>query len=268
MIQIDETGLVLYALYHNWLVSRDVWIAGRYFSNLVTPTAEYLTRSIDKETGLPGSSFDLWEERKGVHTYSACTVYAGLDGASKLARTLGNYEKSKRWRQAAKAIKDALSQLYGDDVGRFRRSLDDPALDASAFAVWFFGLLPPDDPGVMDTMKAIERDLTRPSGGIARYMNDSYHGYMNSWIISTLWLAQWHIALGNLNRALEIIAWCSRNTHPTGLMPEQIADDGSFRSVLPLMWSHSAFVMAVLEYLEALGDKTVDYTKAESGITV
>lgn len=256
MIQIDETGLVLHALYHNWLVSRDVWIAGRYFSNLVTPAAEYLTRSVDMETGLPGSSFDLWEERNGVHTYSACTVYAGLNGASKLARVLGNYDKYERWGQAAKAVKDALPKLYGDDVGHFHRSLGDPALDASAFAVWYFGLLPAGDRRVRDTMKAIERELLRPSGGIARYMNDSYHGHMNSWIISTLWLAQWHIALGNPGRALELIAWCSRNTHPTGLMPEQIADNGSFRSVLPLMWSHSAFVLTVLEYLEAWRQKS------------
>lgn len=255
MIQIDETGLVLYALYHNWLVSRDVWITGRYFSTLVIPAAEYLTRSIENGTGLPRSSFDLWEERKGVHTYSACAVYAGLCGASKLARTLGNYDEYERWDKAAKAVKDALPGLYSDDVGRFRRSLDDSTLDASAFAVWYFGLLPPDDPRVIDTMIAIERDLMRPSGGIARYMNDSYHGFMNGWIISTLWLAQWHIVLGNLGRALELIGWCTRHTHSTGLMPEQIADDGSFRSVLPLMWSHSAFVLTVLEYLEALDDK-------------
>jgi len=132
MIQIDETALVLYALYHNWLVSRDVWITGRYFSTLVTPAAEYLTRSIDKKTGLSRSSFDLWEERKGVHTYSACAVYAGLSGASRLARILGNYDKCERWDLAAKTIKDALPELYDANAGRFRRSVDDPTLDASA----------------------------------------------------------------------------------------------------------------------------------------
>jgi GH15 family glucan-1,4-alpha-glucosidase len=79
---------------------------------------------------------------------------------------------------------------------------------------------------------------------------------MNSWIISTLWLAQWHSAVGSLDRALELIRWCADRAHPTtGLLPEQVADDGSPRSVLPLMWSHAAFVLAVLEYLEALGKK-------------
>ncbi|HII02915.1 TPA: glycoside hydrolase family 15 protein, partial [Methanosarcinaceae archaeon] len=89
--------------------------------------------------------------------------------------------------------------------------------------------------------------------GIARYQHDSYYGYMNSWIICTLWLSQWHSAVGNLDRALELINWCAAHAHPTGLMSEQIDDKGRPLSVLPLAWSHSAFVLAVLEYLQALG---------------
>ncbi|NPV61377.1 MAG: glycoside hydrolase family 15 protein [Methanotrichaceae archaeon] len=252
MIQIDETALPLYALYHNWLVSKDVWIAGRYFSSLVLPAGNYLVRSIDEASGLPVSSFDLWEERKGVHLYSACTVYAGLMGASELARVLGDYDRRELWERAAQTVRKAVSGLYNDQLGRFQRSLSDPALDASLFAVWYFGVLPADDPRVRDTMSAVERELTRPSGGLCRYSQDCYQGLMNAWIICTLWLAQWHISLGRLDRALALISWCAGHAHPTGLLPEQVADDGSFRSVLPLMWSHAAFVLAVLEYLQAL----------------
>ncbi|MBN1234585.1 MAG: glycoside hydrolase family 15 protein [Methanotrichaceae archaeon] len=253
MIQIDETGLPLYALYHNWQVSKDVWTLGRYFSSLVNPAADYLASNIDKSTGLPAASFDLWEERKGTHTYSASIVYAGLHSASEIAKVLGHDEKYERWGQAAAIVKSAIPELFDDGLGRFKRSLTDSALDASAFAVWYFSILPADDPRIISTMQAIEKELMRPSGGIARYMHDSYQGYMNSWIICTLWLAQWHIALRKANLALKLIQWCADHTYSTGLMPEQIADDGTFRSVLPLMWSHCAYVLAVLEYLEALG---------------
>jgi len=101
-------------------------------------------------------------------------------------------------------------------------------------------------------MEAIERELKRPSGGIARYLHDNYFGYMNSWIICTLWLSQWHSAVGNLDKALELLNWCASHAHPTGLMPEQVDDKGKPLSVLPLAWSHSAYVLAVLEYLQAL----------------
>jgi alpha,alpha-trehalase len=253
MIQIDETGLPLYALYNNWEIAKSIWTTGRYYRGLVIPAANYLTKAVDRETGLPISSFDLWEERKGVHTYSACTVYAGLKGASELSRSLGDHDNAKGWKEAADRIKKSiLERFYDDKLKRFRRSLDDPTLDSSVFAVWYFGILLPDDPKVIRTMEAIERELKRPSGGIARYLHDSYYGYMNSWFICTLWLSQWHSAVGNLSRALELLDWCAAHTHPAGLMSEQLDDKGMPLSVLPLAWSHSAYVLAVLEYLQAL----------------
>jgi alpha,alpha-trehalase len=256
MIQIDETGLPLYALYKNWDIAKSVWTTGRYYRGLVIPAANYLTKAINRETGLPISSFDLWEERKGVHTYSACTVYAGLKGAYELSRSLGDYDNANRWKDAAARIKESiLKKLYDERLERFRRSLDDPTLDSSVFAVWYFGILPPDDPRVVKTMEAIERELERPSGGIARYLHDNYFGYMNSWIICTLWLSKWHSAVGNLDRALELLDWCASHAHPAGLLPEQIDDKGRPLSVLPLAWSHSAYVLAVLEYLQALEKK-------------
>ncbi len=253
MIQIDETGLPLYAAYHHWLESKNIWPVARYFNSLIAPTANYLTNSLDKLTVIPTDSFDLWEEQKGVQTYTACTVYAGLHGASELAHALGHDDKFKYWAQAAKMTKESIPRyLYDKKLKRFKRSIDDPTLDASVFAIWYFGVLPPDDERVVNTMNAIEEELLRPSGGIARYTHDSYFGYMNSWIICTLWLAQWHIAVGNLERAMELIVWCTNHAHPTGLMPEQVADDGTPLSVLPLVWSHSAYVLTVLEYLKAV----------------
>lgn len=252
MTQIDETGLPLYALYYNWEIAKNIWTVGRYYRDLIHPAAEYLTKHLD-ETGLPASSFDLWEERKGVHTYSACTVYAGLYGASELARTLGDYAKAETWAEAAARVKQAVrNRLYDEKEKRFRRSLEDPTLDSSTFAVWYFGILPPDDPRVVRTMEAIEQELIRPTGGVARYHQDRYYGYMNSWIICTLWLAQWHTACGNLKRALELLEWCAAHAHPTGLLPEQVDSEGKPWSVLPLAWSHSTYVLAVLEYLQAL----------------
>lgn len=256
MIQIDETGLPLYAAYHHWLESKNIWPVAKYFNSLIAPTANYLANSLDRFTVLPRESFDLWEEQKGVQTYTACTVYAGLHGASELAQALGHDDEFEYWSQAAELAKDAIPRyLYDKNLQRFKRSLDDTTLDASVFAVWYLGVLPPDDVRVVNTMNAIEEELLRPSGGIARYTHDSYFGYMNSWIICTLWLAQWHIAVGNLERAMELIVWCTNHAHPSGLMPEQVADDGTLLSVLPLAWSHSAYVLTVLEYLKALAVK-------------
>jgi len=50
---------------------------------------------------------------------------------------------------------------------------------------------------------------------------------------------------------MELIEWCAKNSAPTGLMPEQVGRGGEPVSVLPLAWSHSTFMLAVIEYLEA-----------------
>jgi len=256
MIQLDETGLPLYSVYHHWLESKNVWPVARYFDSLVAPAADYLAGSLDRLTILPPASFDLWEERKGVQTYTACTIYAGLHGASELARILGHDAEFEYWAEAAEMARNAIPRYFYDrEIKRFKRSVDDATLDASVFAVWYFGVLPHDDERVIRTMNAIEKELVRPGGGVARYTHDSYYGYMNSWMICTLWLAQWHIASGNLTRAMELIEWCAEHAHPAGLMPEQVADDGTLRSVLPLAWSHSTYVLAVLEYMKAVANQ-------------
>ena len=153
----------------------------RYFNSLIAPTANYLANSLDKLTVIPTESFDLWEEQKGVQTYTACTVYAGLHGASELAHALEHDDKFEYWAQAAKMTKEVIPRyLYDKKLKRFKRSTEDPILDASVFAMWYFGVLSPDDEMVVNTMNAIEEELLRPSGGIARYTHDSYFGYMNS----------------------------------------------------------------------------------------
>jgi len=49
-----------------------------------------------------------------VHTYSACTVYAGLYGACELSRSLGDYDNADVWGEAANRIKQAIiERLYG-----------------------------------------------------------------------------------------------------------------------------------------------------------
>jgi alpha,alpha-trehalase len=51
---------------------------------------------------------------------------------------------------------------------------------------------------------------------------------------------------------LPLLRWPVAHTAPGGLMPEQVGDEGEPVSVLPLAWSHSTFLLAVTEYLEAI----------------
>ncbi|WP_174591627.1 glycoside hydrolase family 15 protein [Methanocella conradii] len=251
MVQIDETATPIYAAYVHWLKGEDVRELSSLYEPLVKPAADSLVKFLSD--GLPRPSYDLWEERKGVYTYSCATVFAGLQGASAMALALGDDVSAERWSEAARILREtAVSRLYDPTLGRFKRGLNDDTVDASLFAAWYLGLVKDDDPMAEGTMNSIEKELCRPNGGVARYTGDGYQGYMNSWPLCTLWLAQWHIRRGRLDKALGLMEWCVRSSAPTGLMPEQVGDKGEPRSVLPLAWSHSTFILTVVEYLEAL----------------
>lgn len=253
MIQIDETALPLYAVYRNWVEDRNIMTIADLYEPLIKPAANFLTGFIDPYTKLPRPSFDLWEERKDVNIYACSNVYAGLNSASSIAMALGDDDAAKRWGNAALSLKDAtIRRLYDPHLGRFKRSIGDETVDASAFAAWYLGIVPANDPMAVNTMRAIEHHLKRPNGGIARYQGDRYQGYMNSWPICTLWLAQWYIRLREFENALALIMWAATHSTNSGLMPEQVGDHGEMISVLPLAWSHSSFILTVIEYLEAI----------------
>jgi GH15 family glucan-1,4-alpha-glucosidase len=77
----------------------------------------------------------------------------------------------------------------------------------------------------------------------------------NPWIITTLWNAQWMIALAkepkDLLPAKEALEWVSKRASPTGILAEQYNPlTGAPLSVAPLIWSHSTYVDTVLRFLE------------------
>ncbi len=267
-IQEDETALVIWALYQHYLATKDIEFIDGMYNRLVRPAANFMVSYTDKETGLPLKSYDLWEERRGFLTYTTATVYGGLKSASKLAELTGNIEEAEMYSNVAEQIKSALlKHLYDREVGRFLRMIDtdknklykDYTIDASLSAVFFMGVLPPHDERVVSTMKAIEEKLYVKDGigGIARYENDLYHRiddtYPNPWIVTTMWLADWYIELGNLNRALELVNWATKRKSQAGLLAEQFHPrTGKPLSVIPLTWSHAAFCRTVQKLDEKL----------------
>ena len=119
---------------------------------------------------------------------------------------------------------------------------------------------------VRSTMAAVREQLWVPTvhGGCARYTNDAYQRLPttvavpgNPWIICTLWLAQYEIAVAEsveaLARALPYLEWVAARALPSGVLPEQAdPSTGAPQSVMPLIWSHAEFVGTVGRYAERL----------------
>ena len=269
-IQEDETALVIWALYNHYLQTKNIEFIDRMYNRLVRPAANFMVSYINREKGLPEESYDLWEERKGIFTYTSSTVYAGLKSAFYLADITGNEHEAELYRKSAEKIKEAvIKHLYSDKEKRFLRMIkkaedgryiEDTSVDASLSAVFFTGLLPFNDERVKNTMEEIERRLwvNKGIGGIARFENDFYHRVDeetpgNPWIITTMWLADWYIEKGDFEKALELLKWVVERQSEAGLLAEQYnPHTGEPLSVVPLTWSHAAFCSTVLKLNEKI----------------
>jgi alpha,alpha-trehalase len=249
-LQVDQTATVVAAVWHHFKrggdsdALLDLW-------PLVKGAATFLTAFRDPETGLPAASFDLWEERKGIHTYSTATVIHALERAARIAQELG--KEATEWHAAAEEMRVAARRhLWDASEGRFVRSLSprDAKIDSSVLLALKLGLVPWDDPIARSTVETVERRLWNPKvGGLARFEGDEYYGRENPWLICTLWLAEARLRLGHRERCRELIEWVASHATPPRLLPEQIdAVTGQARSAVPLTWSHSTFVDVVHKY--------------------
>lgn len=273
-IQEDETALVIWALGEHLRLFPDAAFGEEMYSKLVVRCVRFMVEYRDGKTGLPKPSWNLWEDRRGVHTFTCAAVVAGLRAAAEIATGLGRADDAGEFSAAAdEVIRGMREHLFSADHGRFLRSLQangdddltpDPTIDASLFGVFYFGCFDPDDPMVVNTMSAVESSLQNKEafGGVARFEGD---GYMlesegiagNSWLICTLWLAEYYIAkaetIDDLAPALAILEWTAERALPSGVLPEQIDPvTGKHLSVSPLTWSHSTFVAAVHSYSNKL----------------
>jgi GH15 family glucan-1,4-alpha-glucosidase len=274
-LQEDETALVVRALAWHYARHGDTEFVRPLYEHLARPCADFVLNYRDPATQLPLPSWDLWEERRGVHTFTVCTVIAALRGASELAGAFGDGERAKRYADGAQETLSALmTHLWSETDGRFARRLEvfadgttalDRTMDASLHALHLFAILPTDDPKLQATMQQVNERLWVKAGigGMARYEGDYYaqvsHDIVNvpgnPWIICTLWKARWDIANArtkeDLDAAADMLEWAEVCSLPSGVLPEQIHPyNFTPTTVAPLTWSHSEFVETVCQWLE------------------
>lgn len=269
-IQEDETSLVLWALWEHYDKYRELEFSHKLYRPLITKCADFLDGFIDERLGLPLASWNLWEDRRGIHTYTCATVVGGLRAAAKFAHLFGESDRGLRYEATAdRIVKGMKEHLFSKGHGHFFRALNsnddvnfdpDAVLDASMFGIFFFGAFDIDDPMVESTMAEIEKTLwvNQKTGGLARFEHDDYMRVSpdytgNAWFICTLWLAEYYIAKAkkteDLARAREILEWTAEKALPSGVLAEQLdPDHGGPVSVSPLTWSHSTYVGAVASY--------------------
>lgn len=276
-IQEDETGLVVWALWEHFTLYRDIEFIKPLYRRLIKSSADFMCAFTDPESGLPMPSYDLWEERLGVHAYTVCAVIAGLEASARFTEAFGETGLSEKYRKAASRMKGALlERLYDQEAGKFLRGLNrnpggelekDLRADASLYGLVAFGVFSPSDEKAASTIDRLDQALWCRTGigGFARYEKDSYQAVVeptsevpgNPWVICTLWHAQYLIEraqdLEGLKESIRLMQWVAGRALPSGVLPEQVNPlTGEPVSVCPLTWSHAEYVITVQKYLNKL----------------
>jgi GH15 family glucan-1,4-alpha-glucosidase len=270
-IQLDETALVLIALWNHFQKYRDLEFISKVYPRLVVKATEFMLDYRDEKTGLPKPTFDVWEEKAGVFTYTAAVICSALSCAAKFAQVFYDSERHKSLNEVAAQMKESiLTHLYDHKLKRFIKAIypdssRDTTIDSSLLMATIYGIFDTQNNAMKETVETIISRLwlSQGIGGLARYENDEYHRVSksvqgNPWPVCTLWLARWYCrtaqSLEELNKSLDILAWSARTSAPSGLLAEQLNPfDAKPISVSPLIWSHAEFVMAAREYLDNYG---------------
>ena len=275
--QEDGTALVVWSFRQHFKKHGDLEFAREIYRKLVRPAAEFMAGYRDPKTLLPLASWDIWEERRGTHIFTTAAVCAALQAAAEMAVDLGDAASAKNFNQASEEVRAALvAHFWDQDAGYFARmvstdaagvSTRDMTCDSSAYALFAFGVLPADDPRVVATMAMMGRKLWVKAGvgGLARYERDYYFRVSddfekvpgNPWIICTLWLADWYIAIAkrkaDMRGAMDLLEWATICALRTGVLSEQVHPFTlQPLSVAPLTWSHAQFVTTASAYLDKL----------------
>lgn len=261
--QPDQNGSLLIAVGHH---VRHFGICNlSKFEKLITKIASGIS-DLWKNGQFVLPYFDLWEERcilptqRRYHTYSLAMCIAGLRVAIEL---LG---KKRAWVQTEKEMSSVFSDLYSGSTNLIPRTYstggigksdkikkEDFLPDASLLGlVYPSRILDPFDNKMKRTVDNIIEKNTIDNGGLLRYPGDVYCGGIQkgwvtltgagAWPLLNFWMAIYLCLSNDKERAKKYFHWPLERIDK--YIPEQIFKDKTKKSICPLVWSHSMFILA------------------------
>ncbi|MDI3240152.1 glycoside hydrolase family 15 protein [Arthrobacter sp. AL08] len=195
----------------------------------------------------------LWEMRgpRRHFTHSKVMAWVAADRMVNGVREFGLPGPADRWEELRDTI-HADVMANGFDAGRntFVQSYGRPELDASLLLIPRVGFLSPDDPRVIGTIDAIQRELTH-DGFVRRYKpeesRDGLPGGEGVFLACSFWLVEALVGAGRHHEARELFERLLALRNDVGLLSEEWSlEDGRQLGNTPQAFSHFALVMSAL----------------------
>ncbi|HEX4269802.1 MAG TPA: glycoside hydrolase family 15 protein [Rhizomicrobium sp.] len=191
----------------------------------------------------------IWEVRSGPEhfTYSKVMAWVAVDRAIHGAEGFGFHAPVEEWRALRRRIhEDVCRNGFDARIGSFVRAYGTTHLDASLLLLAEVGFLPPDDPRIVGTVEAVERELL-VDGFLLRYNTEVAHDGLpageGAFLACSFWLADAYVLMGRQQDARELFTRLLSLRNDVGLLAEQY-DVRAKRQVgnFPQAFSHVALV--------------------------
>jgi GH15 family glucan-1,4-alpha-glucosidase len=240
--QGDVFGEVMRALEQ----ARDLGVAEDDFSwSLQIALLARLEQTIDR------LDHGIWEIRgpERRFTHSRAMMWAAFDCGVRAVERFGLPGPVDRWRACRDQLRaeveehgfDAAAQSYVQAYGA-------PEVDASLLQLAQIGFVPADDPRMLGTVAAIERELLR-DGLVLRYRAESgvdgIAGDEHPFLACSFWLVEQYARSGRLVDAETLMTRLTALANDVGLFAEEVdSATGDHMGNTPQAFSHLALVRA------------------------
>jgi len=193
----------------------------------------------------------MWEIRSARRhfTFSKVMVWAAFDRAVKTVEQLGGDGPVDRWRAMRARVHDQVcTRGFDRDRNTFTQVYGRRELDASLLLVPIVGFLPAEDPRVLGTIDAVQRELVS-DGFVRRYPTqerdnlDGLSGCEGVFLACSFWLVDALVLVGRRDEAAALFERLLAVRNDVGLLSEEY-DPRQRRLVgnFPQAFSHVALI--------------------------
>jgi GH15 family glucan-1,4-alpha-glucosidase len=182
-------------------------------------------------------------------------VWAAFDRAVTAVEQHGLEGPVDRWREIRDTVREeVLTRGFNADANTFTQHYDTNEVDASLLVLPLIGFVEGDDPRMLGTIEAVERDLMR-DGLLLRYRTasgvDGLSGDEHPFLACSFWLVSAYAAAGRRDDAHALFDQLVGLCNDVGLLSEEYdAANGRMVGNFPQAFSHLALVQAAFGLTE------------------
>src|SRR5579875_1523403 len=219
--QLDVYGELLDAMYQSRRIGLEPEQAAW---NLEVQLVRFL------ETAWQQPDEGIWEVRgpRRHFTHSKVMAWVAFDRAVRTLEAWPTLEGPlERWRSVRDQIhSEVCDKGYSEEKRSFTQYYGSDQLDASLLMIPLVGFLPPEDPRVVSTVEAVERELLH-DGFVLRYLTsddgevDGLTGREGAFLACSFWLADCLHMIGRVDDSVELFERLLGLRNDLGLLSEE-----------------------------------------------